>query len=87
MRSKSRFERNRLELFGALPGDLAPRAAQDLKAYPFFSLAKSKRVVPIDFRARAISIRVGALPGHSVATIWDVLIWAASRIVETRDAG
>ena len=52
MRSKSRFERNRLELFSALPGDLAPRAAQDLKAYPFFSLAKSKRVVPLDFRAR-----------------------------------
>ena len=87
MRSKSRFERNRLELFSASPGDLAPRAAQDLKAYPFFSLAKSKRVVPIDFRARAISIRVAALPGHSVATIWDALIWAASRIVETRDAG
>ena len=87
MRSKPRFERNRLELFSALPGDLAPRAAQDLKAYPFFSLAKSKRVVPLDFRARAISIRVEAVPGHSVATIWDALIWAASRIVETRDAG
>ena len=60
MRSKSRFERNRLELFRALPGDLAPRAAQDLKAYPFFSLAKSKRVVPIDFRARNLHSRRSA---------------------------
>ena len=40
-----------LDLFRALPGDLAPRDAQDLMAYPFFSLAKSKRLAPIDFRA------------------------------------
>jgi plasmid replication initiation protein len=89
MRRKSRSERNQLELFRALPGDLAPRDAQDLMAYPFFSLAKTKRVVPIDFSAGAISIRVEAVPEHSMATIWDadVLIWAASQIVEARDAG
>jgi plasmid replication initiation protein len=45
-----RLRGNLLELFRALPGDLAPRDAQDLMAYPFFSLAKSKRIVPIDFR-------------------------------------
>ena len=58
-------------------------------AYPFFSLAKSKRIVPIDFRAGKISIRVEAVPEHGMATIWDadVLIWAASQIVEARDAG
>ena len=60
MRRKSRSERNQLELFRALPGDLAPRDAQDMMAHPFFSLAKSKRVVPIDFRAGVISIRVEA---------------------------
>ena len=89
MRHKLRSERNQLELFRALPGDLAPRDAQDLMAYPFFSLAKSKRVVPIDFRAGTISIRVEAVPEHGMATIWDadVLIWAASQIVEARDAG
>ena len=82
-------ERGQLELFRALPGDLAPRDAQDLMAYPFFSLAKSKRVAPIDFRAGAISIRVEAVPEHGMATIWDadVLIWAASQIVEARDRG
>lgn len=58
-------------------------------AYPFFSLAKAKRIVPIDFRAGAIAIRVEAVPEHGMATIWDadVLIWAASQIVEARDAG
>jgi plasmid replication initiation protein len=77
------------ELFRALPGDLAPRDAQDLMAYPFFSLAKSKRTVPIDFRAGKIAIRIEAVPEHGMATIWDAdaLIWAASQIVEARDGG
>ena len=40
-------EPQQLKLFRALPGDLAPRDAQDLMAYPFFSLAKSKRLAPM----------------------------------------
>jgi plasmid replication initiation protein len=82
-------EREQLDLFRALPGDLAPRDAQDLMAYPFFSLAKSKRLTPIDFKAGSILIRVEAVPEHGMATIWDadVLIWAASQIVEARDTG
>ena len=46
MRRRHTSEREQLDLFRALPGDLAVRDAQDLMAYPFFSLAKSKRVVP-----------------------------------------
>ncbi len=89
MRRRQISEREQLDLFRALAGDLAPRDAQDLMAYPFFSLAKSKRTVPIDFRAGKITIRVEAVPEHGMATIWDadVLIWAASQIVEARDAG
>jgi plasmid replication initiation protein len=89
MRRKPPSERDQLDLFRALPGDLAPRDSQDLMAYPFFSLAKSKRVVPIDFRVGGIQIRVEGVPEHGMATIWDadVLIWAASQIVEARDAG
>ena len=84
-----RSEREQLDLFRALPGDLAPRDAQDLMAYPFFSLAKTHRVTPIDFRMNDITIRVEAVPEHGMATIWDadVLIWAASQLVEARDAG
>ena len=86
---RHRSERGQPNLFRALPGDLVPRDAQDLMAYPFFSLAKSKRTVPIDFRAPTIVIRVEAVPEHGMATIWDadVLIWAASQIVRARDAG
>ena len=86
---RPRSEREQLDLFRALPGDLAPRDAQDLMAYPFFSLAKSHRVQPIDFRMGEVAIRVEAVPEHGMATIWDadVLIWAASQIVEARDRG
>ena len=58
-------------------------------AYPFFSLSKSHRTAPIDFYAAGVSIRVEAVPDHGMATIWDadILIWAASQIVEARDAG
>ncbi len=86
---RTHTEREQLELFRAIPGDLAPRDAQDLMAYPFFSLAKTHRTTPIDFRAGAVAIRVEAVPEHGMATIWDadVLIWAASQVVEARDAG
>ncbi|MBE0586582.1 MAG: replication initiator protein A [Hydrogenophaga sp.] len=68
---------------------MALRDAQDLMAYPFFSLAKSRRTVPIRFDAGGISLTVEGVPEHGIATIWDadVLIWAASQIVQARDEG
>lgn len=82
-------ERKQLDLFRALPGDMAPRDSQDLMAYPFFSLGKSKRIKPINFRKGPITICVEGTAEHGIATIWDadVLIWAASQIVEAKDAG
>jgi plasmid replication initiation protein len=78
-----------LEIFRALPGDLAPRDAQDLMSFPFFALGKTKRTVPIHFDAGAVVIHVEGTVEHGIATIWDadLLIWAASQIVEARDAG
>ncbi|GAA5665676.1 MULTISPECIES: replication initiator protein A [Brucella] len=89
VRRRSLSERGQLDLFRALPGDFAPRDAQDLMAYPFFSLSKTHRVAPIDFVAGNVTIRVEAVPDHGMATIWDadILIWAASQIVEARDTG
>jgi Plasmid replication initiator protein len=72
MRRRHISEREQLSLFRALSGDLAPRDAQNLMAYPFFSLAKSRRVVPIDFRAGKVAIRVEAVPEHGMATIWEL---------------
>jgi len=62
-------ERDQLDLFRARPGDLAPRDAQDLMAYPFFSLAKSKRLAPIDFKAGSVLIRVEAVPAQGTRII------------------
>lgn len=78
-----------LAVFRSIAGDPSPRDAQDLMAYPWFSLAKGKRTVPIDFKGGDIVIRVEGTAEHGIATIWDadVLIWAASQIVEARDAG
>ncbi|MFP5454306.1 MAG: replication initiator protein A [Alphaproteobacteria bacterium] len=89
VRQQSRSERGQLDLFRALPGEFAARDAQDLMAFPFFSLSKSHRTAPIDFNAGGVSIRVEAVPDHGMATIWDadILIWAASQVVEARDAG
>ncbi|MGV7215149.1 replication initiator protein A [Bradyrhizobium sp. UFLA05-112] len=60
-----------------------------MTAYPFFLLAKSKRIAPINFHVGTVSIRVEAVAQHGMATIGDadVLIWAASQIVEARDVG
>ncbi|PSJ56179.1 replication initiator protein A [Kumtagia ephedrae] len=82
-------ERDQLELFRSRAGDMAARDAQDLMAYPFFSLAKSKRVQPIRFEAGDVRIHVEAPAEFGLATIWDadILIWAASQIVDARDLG
>jgi plasmid replication initiation protein len=82
-------ERMQLDLFRTLPGEFALRDAQDLMAYPFFSLAKSRRIEPIDYCTGGVSIRVEGTHEYGLATIWDadVLIWAASQLVEARDAG
>jgi plasmid replication initiation protein len=82
-------ESSQLDLFRAVAGDIAPRDTQDLMSWPFFSLAKSKRVTAIDFKMGDVRIDVEATHEHGMATIWDadILIWAASQIVEARDCG
>lgn len=91
MRRASAFPASsqQLDLFVSYGSDIAARDAQDLMAWPFFSLAKTKRVRPIDFQMGEVSILVEATAEHGMATIWDadVLIWVASQIVEARDAG
>lgn len=91
MRRVSAFSgsEGQLDLFVSSGGEIAARDAQDLMTWPFFSLAKSKRVRPIDFRMGEVSILVEATAEHGMATIWDadVLIWVASQIVEARDRG
>jgi len=82
-------ERARLDPFDALSGDVPPRDQRDLMERPFFSLAKAKRTAPILYAAGDTRVQVHGLPEHGIATIWDadVLIWAASHLVEALDRG
>ncbi|KMY86408.1 Plasmid replication initiator protein [Candidatus Paraburkholderia calva] len=77
-------ERARLDPFVVATGDARPSDQRDLMARPFFSLAKAKRVAPILYETGGVRVEVFASAEHGMATIWDadVLIWAASQIVE-----
>jgi plasmid replication initiation protein len=82
-------ERSRLDPFVVIGGEASPRDQRDLMERPFFSLAKSRRTVPILYRTAEIEVQVFGLPDHGLATIWDadVLIWAASQIVAAENNG
>jgi plasmid replication initiation protein len=56
---------------------------------PFFSLSKSRRTTPILYKAADVEVQVYGLPEYGMATIWDadILIWAASQIVQAEDSG
>ena len=90
MRRKRLSEREQLELFRALARRLraARRAGPDGLSVLFARQVQARRRRSI-FAQATIAIRVEAVPEHGMATIWDadVLIWAASQIVEARDAG
>jgi plasmid replication initiation protein len=71
-----------LSLFIAEDKDLTPKNIQDIMAYPYFSLAKRKRVTPIRFESTDIKIEVEGLERVGIANIYDgdFLIWAATQI-------
>ena len=83
-------ERTTLDPFEALPEDgVSPRDQRDLMERPFFSLAKGRRTQPILYEAGETEVQIYAVPEHGMATIWDadILIWAATQIVEAADHG
>ena len=82
-------ERSKLDAFVVATGDASPRDQRDLMERPFFSLAKTRRTAPILYQAGDIQVEVYAVAEHGMATIWDadVLIWAASQIVEAENLG
>ena len=82
-------ERAHLDPFIVTGEDIRLRDQRDLMERPFFSLSKSRRTTPILYKARDVEVQVFGMPEHGMATIWDadVLIWAASQIVEAEDNG
>ena len=74
------------DLFVPVVTDLPLRDQRETMERPFFSLAKSKRLKPIDYTSPDGEVWVKVLPhqDYGMATIWDadVLIWAASVLAE-----
>jgi plasmid replication initiation protein len=82
-------DRSGLDFLTALPGDLPLHDQRDLMERPFFSLAKRKRIAPIDYQVGNVWVRVEATRSRGMATIWDadILLWAGSQLVEARAKG
>ncbi|VXD00195.1 replication initiator protein A [Sphingomonas sp. 8AM] len=71
--------------------DLPLRDQREMMERPFFSLAKSKRVKPIDYRSPdgKLWVHVSASPDYGMATIWDadILIYCASMLADMARRG
>ena len=75
---------NQLDIFRACYADIPIRDQRETMERPFFSLAKTPRRTPIEYKGGGIYVRVKPGSESGVATIWDadVLIWAATQITE-----
>ena len=70
------------DVFKANLADPPPRDQQDLMAFPFFSLEKSKRTRPIVYEQGDVKVEIAGLSTVGIATIWDAdfLIWVAAQL-------
>lgn len=82
---------DQFELFLPYLADLPLRDQREMMERPFFSLAKSKRVKPIDYRSPdgKLWVHVSANPDYGMATIWDadILIYCASMLADMARRG
>jgi plasmid replication initiation protein len=87
--SRRYVDSDQLDLFIPFITDLAIRDQRDTMERPCFSLAKSKRLKPIDYTSPDGSVWVKVIPHQSfgMATIWDadILIWAASLLTDMKN--
>src|ERR687893_1186864 len=88
----TRHESNpQFDLFVPFVADLSLRDQRETMERPFFSLAKRKRLKPIEYVSPngEVFVNVYPNPEFGMATIWDtdVLIWAASTLNDMRKRG
>jgi plasmid replication initiation protein len=79
------------DLFLPYLADLPLRDQREMMERPFFSLAKTKRVKPIDYTSPdgKLWVNVSANPSYGMATIWDadILIYCASMLADMARRG
>ena len=85
--------RVQFEMFFTLPdfSEISLRDYQETMQRPFFSLAKKKRLKPIEYVSpdKSARVHVSANPAYGMATIWDadIMIYLASHLNELRQRG
>lgn len=89
--TKRRSREQEFDLFIPRINPLPLKEQWEVMERPFFSLAKRKRVRPIEYTSPdgGTWVNVSANPKFGIATIWDadILIWATSRINQMREQG
>jgi len=82
---------DQFEMFLPYLADLPLRDQREMMERPFFSLAKSKRLKPIDYQSPdgKLWVHVSANPDYGMATIWDadILIYCASMLADMARRG
>lgn len=90
-RAKRQNIDDQFDLFLPYIADLNFRDQREMMERPFFSLAKSKRVKPIDYTSPdgKLWVHVSGNPDYGMATIWDadVLIYCASVLADMARRG
>lgn len=89
--SKIRVSDRQFDLFVPFVADIPLRDQRETMERPFFSLSKRKREKAIHYTSPdgRIFVKITANPEYGMATIWDadILIWAASVIVDMKKKG
>lgn len=84
-------QNRQLEMFLPYLADLNFRDQREVMERPFFSLAKNKRLKPIDYHSPdgKVYVHVSGNPDYGMATIWDadILIYCASVLSDMQRRG
>jgi|TARA_R100000501_G_scaffold16671_1_gene30396 plasmid replication initiation protein len=90
-RAKRAIVSDQFDMFLPYLSDLPFRDQREMMERPFFSLAKTKRVKPIDYTSPngKLWVHVSANPDYGMATIWDadILIYCASVLADMARKG
>lgn len=90
-RASKKSVSEQFDLFLPYLADLPLRDQREMMERPFFSLAKRKRVKPIEYTAPdgKLWVHVSSNPDYGMATIWDadILIYCASQLADMARRG
>ena len=87
--SKRRYIDSQFDLFVLSLTEFKLRDSRETMERPFFSLAKRKRLKPIEYESDDVWVKVEPHQNYGMATIWDadILIWAASALIDMKNRG